>query len=154
KALVDVRQYPRSRRFPHFNDESLAAELPKACIEYLPFKSLCGRRRAAADSMNTRLRNETFCGHADFMPTDEVAPSLRTLTQEASRRTVAIMCAEAVPWRCHRSLISDGLVVRGWTVLDIIGLEPPKPHTLTPFARTDGHRITYPAGSESLFESA
>src|SRR3954454_2113080 len=120
EAVADVRLIPKSRRYPHFNTESLAIELPKAGIAYLPFKSLGGRRRAAKDSVNTGWRNESFRGYADFMQTEAFRDALAALIEAAKVHPTTTMCAEAVPWRCHRSLISDALLVRGWRVLDLI----------------------------------
>jgi uncharacterized protein (DUF488 family) len=148
RAIADVRQIPKSRRYPHFADTTLAVELPKHDLLYLPFKSLGGRRRANKDSVNMGWRNESFRGYADFMQTDAFAEALEQLMQEASKQPTAIMCAEAVPWRCHRSLISDALLVRGWRVLEIIGPEPAKLHKLTDFARVEGTNITYPASDD------
>jgi uncharacterized protein (DUF488 family) len=152
QALADVRQYPRSRRLPHFNDESLSAALLREGIDYLPFKSLGGRRKANPDSINTGWRNENFRGYADFMQTGEFTQALKELMDVAVRRTTAVMCAEAMPWRCHRSLIADALVIRGWEVLDIMDANEARPHRLPSFARVDGMRLTYPAEAGMLFE--
>jgi uncharacterized protein (DUF488 family) len=148
-AIADVRLIPRSRRYPHFNDEYLAEHLPKAGIQYFAFKSLGGRRRPAKDSPNMGWRNESFRGYADFMQTPAFERVLEELIEQARRILVATMCAEAVPWRCHRSLISDALVVRGWKVLDIMGSEKVSAHQLTSFARVEGTKIVYPAVEES-----
>ena len=144
EELADVRLIPRSRRHPHFNDDALAVSLPDAGIDYVPFKSLGGRRRAAKDSINTGWRNASFRGYADFMQTDAFAAALDELMELARARPTAMMCAEAVPWRCHRSLIADALLVRGWNVLDIYDERKAAPHKLTPFARVEGTRVTYP----------
>jgi len=144
RAVADVRLIPRSRRYPHFNADVLAAALPSVEIEYASFKSLGGRRRPLKDSVNTAWRNESFRGYADFMQTEVFAEALKHLMDLARDKPTAIMCAEAVPWRCHRSLISDALLVRGWVVLDILGNNRASPHALTPFARVDGLNITYP----------
>jgi len=154
KAIADVRQYPRSRRFPHFNAESLAVVLPESDIAYVPMKSLGGRRRASKDSINTGWKNEAFRGYADFMQTEEFAHALDDLMVAAIEKPTAIMCAEAVPWRCHRSLIADALLVRNWRVLDILSPASIKPHELTKFARVKGTEITYPPADSGLFESA
>jgi uncharacterized protein (DUF488 family) len=145
-TLADVRRFPRSRKYPHFNDEQLAAALPRVGLRYLPMKALGGRRRASADTVNTGWRSEGFRGYADYMQTPEFAAAIDGLIAVASQGPTAIMCAEAVPWRCHRSLISDAMVVRGWRVLDIMSDASAPPHELTRFARVDGTRITYPAG--------
>lgn len=145
RAIADVRLIPKSRRYPHFNASELAQWLPAAGIDYLPFPSLGGRRRPAADSPNTGWRNESFRGYADFLTSDQFLDALDNLMAAARRKPTAIMCAEAVPWRCHRSLIADALVVRGWDVLDITSATRASPHKLTPFAKVDGLAITYPA---------
>ena len=119
--------------------------LPAAGIQYLPFKSLGGRRRPAKDSPNTGWRNDNFRGYADFMQTPAFERGLGELMEQARRMPTATMCAEAVPWRCHRSLISDALLVRRWRVLDIIGGRKAAPHQLTSFARVEGMKIVYPA---------
>jgi len=144
RAIADVRQIPKSRRYPHFADTNLSIELPRHDLAYLPFKSLGGRRRTRKDSPNTGWRNESFRGYADYMQTPAFAAALEELIHAAAKQPTAIMCAEAVPWRCHRSLISDALLVRGWRVLDIISLAEPKPHKLTDFAKVAGTTITYP----------
>ncbi|HEX4793810.1 MAG TPA: DUF488 domain-containing protein [Humisphaera sp.] len=152
-AIADVRLIPRSRRYPHFNDEFLAANLPTAGIAYFPFKSLGGRRRPAKDSPNTGWRNESFRGYADFLQTPPFERALGELIELARGVPTATMCAEAVRWRCHRSLISDALVVRGWRVLDIMGRGKVTPHHLTSFARVEGTKIVYPdvEDSDGLF---
>src|SRR5262245_432902 len=150
-TIADVRQYPRSRRFPHFNDDALAQSLPAAGIDYVSFRSLGGRRRPAPDSPNRGWRNEAFRGYADFMQTRAFQAALEELINVAQDRRTAIMCAEAVPWRCHRSLIADALAVRGWRVLDIVNAGTPKEHALPDFARVTGHSIVYPAPDEDLF---
>lgn len=155
EVLADVRLIPRSRRYPHFNDEALAASLPDAGIAYVPFKSLGGRRRPAKDSNNTGWRNASFRGYADFMQTDAFGRALDELMQLARTRRTAIMCAEAVPWRCHRSLIADALLAHGWDVIDIYDERKASAHKLTPFARVEGTRVTYPGeadGGGGLFD--
>jgi uncharacterized protein (DUF488 family) len=148
ETLADVRLIPRSRKWPHFNDESLGRELPKAGIEYVPMRSLGGRRRPAKDSVNSGWHNESFRGYADYMQSAAFESALRQLIETAAAHPTAIMCAEAVPWRCHRSLISDAMLVRGWEVLDIMGPEKATPHKLTTFANVSGETITYPAPVE------
>ena len=147
QAIADVRLIPKSRRYPHFNAEQLATWLPEAGIAYLPFKQLGGRRRPAKDSINVGWRNESFRGYADFMQTEAFARAVDVLTDAASQRPLATMCAEAVPWRCHRSLISDALLVRGWRVMDITSVTKASLHKLTPFAKVDGLHIIYPSSS-------
>jgi uncharacterized protein (DUF488 family) len=143
-AIADVRSFPGSRKFPQFNAETMRIALPEAGIEYLPFRNLGGRRKAAEDSVNSGWRNAMFRGYADFMQTPQFADALRELEEAAEQRPTAIMCAEAVPWRCHRSLISDALLVRGWDVMDIFDERQAKPHALTPFAVVRGKQIVYP----------
>lgn len=157
QAIADVRLIPKSRRYPHFADSLLAEQLPKSDIRYLPFKSLGGRRRPSKDSVNVGWRNESFRGYADFMQTPAFVEALEMLMAEARQSVLATMCAEAVPWRCHRSLISDALLVRGWNVLDILSMTKATPHKLTPFARVEGVKITYPAildETQGLFDNS
>lgn len=142
--LVDVRSIPRSRHVPHFNADVLAVELPARGIAYEPFADLGGRRRTHKDSPNLGWRSAAFRGYADYMQTAAFEQALDRLISLAARRTAAIMCAEAVPWRCHRSLIADALSIRGWTVRDIMSPAKAVPHTVTPFARVQGRAITYP----------
>jgi uncharacterized protein (DUF488 family) len=144
QQIADVRRFPGSRRLPQFNDAHLARHLPEAGIAYLPFPDLGGRRRPSDDSPNTGWRNDGFRGYADYMQTSTFADALSALAAQAAQTPTAVMCAEAVPWRCHRSLIADGMLVRGWQVLDIMSPTSAKPHKLTPFARVDGVRLTYP----------
>lgn len=151
EQVVDVRTVPRSRRNPQFNRETLPAALAAYGIGYTHLPSLGGLRHPHADSPNTAWRNLSFRGYADYMATPEFAAGLDALLAltQASRQHVAIMCAEAVPWRCHRSLIADALLVRGVPVEDILGATRRQPHRLTPFARVEGMRITYPALSDA-----
>jgi uncharacterized protein (DUF488 family) len=146
-TLVDVRTIPRSRRNPQFARESLAASLPEASIRYLHMPGLGGLRRPRPDSTNTGWRNAGFRGYADYMETAEFARNLATLIGEAARGPVAFMCAEAVPWRCHRSLIADALTVQGLAVEHILSASATEPHRLTPFARVQGTRVAYPGGA-------
>jgi uncharacterized protein (DUF488 family) len=143
-ALVDVRTVPRSRRVPQFNAETLAGDLAGSGIEYVLLPALGGLRKPAPDSDNMAWRNASFRGYADYMQTPAFQGGLGQLARIASARPTAIMCAEAVPWRCHRSLIGDALIVRGWRVLDLMSERSAKPHKLTDFAKVDGTRITYP----------
>ena len=153
EAVADVRRFPGSRRLPWFNADSLSVILPPVSIAYWPFPGLGGRRKATQDSANLGWRNESFRGYADYMQTPLFAEALNDLVSRAASKASALMCAEAVPWRCHRSLIADALLVRGWTVLDIYDQHTVKPHTLTPFARVDGLRISYPAAPEQAAPS-
>jgi uncharacterized protein (DUF488 family) len=149
RAIADVRLIPKSRRHPHFNADALTESLPRSGIAYHSFQSLGGRRRPRKDSPNTAWRNESFRGYADYMQTPAFEESLTQLVELARRTPTTTMCAEAVPWRCHRSLISDALLVRGWNVLDILSATKAAPHKMTPFARLDGLTITYPPQAES-----
>ena len=143
-GVADVRRFAGSRRLPHFNAENLAVELPRRGLAYLPCPMLGGRRKPAPDSINLGWRNESFRAYADYMQTPAFADALQRLIDEAHKTPLAMMCAEAVPWRCHRSLIADALVVRGWMVLDIMSATKATPHKLTPFARVSDTLITYP----------
>lgn len=142
--LVDVRTMPRSRRNPQFNIETLAEDLHAQGLGYEHLAALGGLRKTRADSPNTGWRNASFRGYADYMQTEAFADGLQSLLERAARERIAIMCAEAVPWRCHRSLIADALVVRGVAVEHILSGERRMPHTLTRFAVVDGERIVYP----------
>jgi uncharacterized protein (DUF488 family) len=142
--LVDVRTIPRSARNPQFNRETLPEPLAAAGIAYVHMKELGGLRRPRKDSINTAWRNTGFRGYADYMQTPEFERALGRLLERAADTRLAIMCAEAPPWRCHRSLISDALVVRGVRVEHILGPGPASPHALTRFARVEGTRVTYP----------
>jgi uncharacterized protein (DUF488 family) len=149
--VADVRRFPGSNRHPHFNRDALEAELGRLGISYQHFGDLGGRRsRLSPDSPNTGWRVEAFNAFADYMATPEFETALGDLIARAGRERTAIMCSEALPWRCHRRLIADALIVRGWTVLDIIGPGKVEPHALTEFARVTDDRLSYPA--EPLFE--
>jgi uncharacterized protein (DUF488 family) len=148
EAVADVRRFPASRRLPWFNDKSLAQSLPERGLQYWPFPALGGRRRPRADSPNSGWRNESFRGYADYMETEAFAEALESLMTQARDTSAALMCAEAVPWRCHRSLIADALLVRGWHVIDIFDAAKASPHKLTPFAHVRGLEITYPPASD------
>ena len=144
ELLVDVRTVPRSRHVPHFNADALASALRVRGISYLHLKNLGGLRKPTHDSPNTGWRNLSFRGFADYMQTEEFTKGLHELLHLASEERVVLMCAEAVPWRCHRSLISDVLLVRGIEVQHIISEKSFRLHELAPFAVVDGDRITYP----------
>jgi uncharacterized protein (DUF488 family) len=142
--VADVRSVPRSRHAPQFAIDTLPASLAEHGIGYAHFKGLGGWRHARADSLNTGWRNASFRGYADYMQTPAFEAALGELIAAAAERPTALMCAEAVPWRCHRSLIADALVVRGIEVCDILGPGSVRPHELTKFAHVEGERITYP----------
>jgi uncharacterized protein (DUF488 family) len=144
RCVVDVRSIPRSRHNPQFNREALARRLRSAGIGYVHLKKLGGLRHAKADSANRGWHNSSFRGFADYMQTEEFLTGLARLEKLAAGKPTAIMCAEAVPWRCHRSLIADALLVRDFPVEDIMSVARAQEHELTPFARVRGLRITYP----------
>jgi uncharacterized protein (DUF488 family) len=147
--VVDVRTVPRSFHNPQFNKASLARSLKKAGLSYVHMPGLGGLRHAKRDSVNMGWRNGSFRGYADYMQTPEFEESLNELIKLATQARIALMCAEAVPWRCHRSLIADALLVRGIRTDDIMTATRSRTHTLTPFAKVRGSILTYPAeGSE------
>ena len=145
EVLADVRTVPRSRRNPQFNGDALAVSLPADGIAYVAMPALGGWRRPLPDSRNTGWRLASFRGYADYMQTDAFRAALAGLMARAAGAGLAFMCAEAVPWRCHRSLIADALVARGCDVRDIISATKADAHRMTPFARVDGDRVAYPA---------
>jgi uncharacterized protein (DUF488 family) len=142
--VADVRTVPRSRHNPQFDISVMPDWLSDAGIAYEHMPGLGGFRHTTPDSLNLGWHNDAFRGYADYMQTPEFAVAIEHLVLEARQSVVAIMCAEAVPWRCHRSLIGDALVVRGITVNDIIGPGSARPHRLTAFAEVNGERLTYP----------
>jgi uncharacterized protein (DUF488 family) len=142
--LADVRTAPGSRRLPHFGKAVLERELPARGIAYVHLPDLGGLRKPRAGSVNAGWRNLSFRGYADYMQTEEFRAALDALVRSAADQRTALMCAEAVPWRCHRSLISDALVVKGFEVLHITGPGRPQPHSLTSFAQVEDGRLTYP----------
>ena len=147
--VLDVRTVPRSQHNPQFGIEVLPASLQEAGIRYTHLPGLGGLRRTRPDSPNGGWRNASFRGYADYMQTSEFAKNVEQVMCLAGRERCALMCAEAVPWRCHRSLIADALTVRGVRVEDIVGPKARKLHKLTPWAHADGLRITYPPGPVS-----
>lgn len=144
QRVIDVRTVPRSRRNPQYDQANLPASLETAGIGYEQAPALGGFRRTSDESPNTGWRNLSFRGYADYMQTPEFEQALDQLMVTAHRERVALMCAEAVPWRCHRSLIADALVVRGIPVEEIISGPRRREHKLTRFAHVQGNRITYP----------
>jgi len=147
--LVDVRTVPRSRHNPQFNRDTLPAALEAAGIGYAHVAGLGGFRHTHPGSLNMGWRNVSFRGFADYMQTPEFAHNLAGLIEQATHERIALMCAEAVPWRCHRSLIADALVVHGIRAEEIINATRLQVHTLTPFASVDGIAITYPPQAPS-----
>ncbi len=144
-CVVDVRTVPRSRDNPQFNRETLPVSLKTAGIGYVHMAELGGLRHTTRDSLNIGWRNASFRGYADYMQTPEFQRAIDQLIQLANQDRIAVMCAEAVPWRCHRSLIEDALLVRGIRSEDIMSATRRQVHALTTFARVEGTQITYPA---------
>lgn len=144
QQLIDIRTIPKSRHNPQFAQEALEASLKNAGIYYIYLKALGGLRSSIKNSLNTAWRNKSFRNYADYMQTDEFARGIESLLEFSHQKTSVIMCAEAVPWRCHRSLVGDALTVRNVKVLDIISKTSVIEHQLTSFAVVDGTTITYP----------
>ena len=152
EAVADVRRYPGSRRLPHFSREALCESLRGSDLEYVHIPNLGGRRRARPDSPNTAWRSEQFRGYADYMMTEEFEAAFGELVDLAGRRRTAMMCAEALWWRCHRGLVADALKARGADVLHIVGAAKVEPHPYTSAARIVGGRLTYlPTDQADLF---
>ncbi|MBS0315099.1 MAG: DUF488 domain-containing protein [Proteobacteria bacterium] len=145
RQLADIRSVRRSRHNPQFAADALAASLAAAGIHYLAAPALGGFRRTHAGSINDGWHNASFRGYADYMQTDAFATAIDALIASSRQMRTAIMCAEAVPWRCHRSLVADALNVRGIAVFDIVSEHSCRAHSLTAFARVDGTTLTYPA---------
>lgn len=144
ERLIDVRSIPRSRHNPQFNRVTLSKALHNRRLGYRYMKSLGGLRHARRDSRNTGWRNASFRGYADYMQTKSFTEGLEKLILLAKQKPTAIMCAEAVPWRCHRSMIADALVIRGLLVEHILNTGPTKAHSVTKFAQVVGTQVTYP----------
>ncbi|MFO0578842.1 MAG: DUF488 domain-containing protein [Polyangia bacterium] len=147
--LVDIRTLPGSRSYPHFDKDRLCESLADAGIAYLHVPELGGRRRPRPDSVNTGWRHPAFRGYADYMQTDVFRAAVERLAELARERPAAIMCSEAVPWRCHRSLVADAMQVRGFEVIDLISRTSVRPHKLTGWARVHGLNVEYPAQEEA-----
>ena len=147
KRLIDIRTIPRSRHNPQFNGDTLAAFLRRKGINYRHMKALGGLRHAQPDSLNMGWRNSSFRGFADYMQTDQFAEAVDKLIELAAEKPAAIMCAEAVPWRCHRSLVADALAVRGVAAFHIFSATNARRHSLTPMAKVKGVTVTYPASA-------
>lgn len=146
QLLVDVRSFPGSRRYPWFGQEALCTALAGDGIDYIHLPALGGFRKPLPHSPNTGWRNASFRGYADYMQTEQFRHAVDVLIGLTAAQRTAYMCSEAVPWRCHRSLLSDALLARGVDVVDIIDAGQCRPHTLHTFAVVDGQCITYPAG--------
>ncbi len=148
ECLVDIRHYPGSRYCPQFGKARLRANLERNGIEYVHLLSLGGRRRVDNESeINVGWRSAQFRGYADYMQTKDFRDGLKELIKIAKEKVTVIMCSEAVPWRCHRSMVGDALLVYGFEVLDIMNVKSARPHNLTSFARVTGKKLTYPATS-------
>ena len=145
ELLADIRTVPGSRHNPQYGQAALKKTLEEHCISYRWLEGLGGLRKAKKDSVNAAWRNASFRGYADYMQTPEFAAALEELMTLANEKHTAIMCAEAVPWRCHRSLVADALLARGAEVFNIMSEASAPPHKLTPFARVEGGAVTYPA---------
>lgn len=143
--ILDVRSVPRSRKNPQFDKATLPESLRAAGIKYTHLPGLGGLRHARRDSINGAWRNASFRGYADYMQTPEFDTNVQRVMELAEAERCALMCAEAVPWRCHRSLIADALTLRGARVEDILASPERKLHIMTPWARTDGLKIFYPS---------
>jgi len=144
QRLIDVRKIPQSRHNPQFGRDQLSSSLEQVGIHYTHMPGLGGLRRPRKDSTNTGWRNASFRGYADYMQTPEFEDSLARCIELATDQRVALMCAEAVPWRCHRSLIADALLARDIDVREITSTTDARPHALTPWARVEGTQVTYP----------
>jgi uncharacterized protein (DUF488 family) len=148
-AVADVRRFPGSRKYPHFSREQLSDSLASASVEYLHVPELGGRRRPRPDSQNNAWRSESFRGYADHMETEEFRAGVERLLELAGRKKAAVMCSEAVWWRCHRALIADFLKVRGVEVEHILSMEKSAAHPYTSAARVVRGRLTYAGDGES-----
>ena len=150
--VADVRRFPGSRRHPHFNREPLSATLQNIGIGYTHFPILGGRRSARSETTkNSPWRVAAFAAYADYMLTDDFKAAFKELQTLGAHSRTAIMCAEALPWRCHRRLIADQFVAQEWQVLDIIGPNNTKPHELPSFATIADGQVTYPGERRPLF---
>jgi len=144
RKLIDVRTIPKSRFNPQYNQEDLAKSLAKEKIDYEHMPGLGGLRHAQKDSINKGWRNASFRGYADYLQTESFENALQELIKRARKKTIAIMCAEAVPWRCHRSLIADALLFHGLDVRDIMGAQKESVHKMNPMAKTGRGKVYYP----------
>jgi uncharacterized protein (DUF488 family) len=149
QVVADIRNFPGSRRYPHFNKENLEQSLQQAGINYIHFKELGGRRKPLPDSKNTNWRNEAFRGYADYMQTEDFNNAMKSLEDLAMKSRTAYMCSEAVWWRCHRALVSDYLKVKCWTVMHIMAVGKADEHPYTSAARVQDGQLQY--GESSLF---
>jgi uncharacterized protein (DUF488 family) len=152
RGLADVRLIPASRRHPHFAREALSGACSVRGIRYDWMRDLGGRRRPSRDSPHTAWQVDAFRGYADYAETEPFASALAALEAEAKARPTAVMCAEAKWWQCHRRLISDHLLVRGWRVLHLMGSGEPRPHALSEIARIEKSRIVYDVGTNGALD--
>ena len=143
ESVLDVRRFPVSRKWPHFDAAALAASLPAARIRYVGMPDLGGRRKPRADSPHVGWRSDAFRGYADYMDTEQFIGELARAMSHALASRSALMCAEAVPWRCHRSVLADAFLARGWEVFEILSERAARPHVLPGFARREGDRVIY-----------
>jgi len=143
---IDIRRYPASRKWPHFNADALAKSLPAAGIVYVAMPELGGRRQSSKNSRHTAWKSDTFRAYADFLETPEARSALLRLEEAAGALPSAFFCAEAVPWRCHRSLVADALAAKGWTVTDLLAVGDSRPHALPSFARVEDGQVVYDGG--------
>jgi|SRR5580700_11067780 uncharacterized protein (DUF488 family) len=143
KLLADIRSYPGSKRYPHFNKEILPGLLKGAGIDYIHLPQLGGRRKTSKDSINSGWRNDAFRGYADYMQTEEFKKGIKELERIASKQSTAYMCSEAVWWKCHRSLVSDYLKNEGWTVIHILSITKSEEHPFTSVARIINGKLNY-----------
>ena len=150
EQLIDIRTIPKSRHNPQFNNDALEASLRASHINYVHMKDLGGLRHPHPDSVNLGWRNKSFRGYADYMRTPEFEAALNRAIELAKTRPTALMCAEAVPWRCHRSLVADALLARGVYVPEIVSSAQPREHKFTPFASVSGIKVTYPGDQLTL----
>jgi len=144
EIVIDVRKIAKSRHNPQFNEDNLRSSLAKQNIEYLHMEGLAGLRHTTRLSVNSAWKNLSFRGYADHMQTLEFKMSIERLIEIAKEKQIVVMCAEAVPWRCHRSLIGDVLLIHDIQVIDIMTEKVSKPHKMTSFAKVEGNVITYP----------
>jgi len=151
-CLVDIRTVPKSRHTPQFNKEALAESLEKAGIKYVHMKGLGGWRRPVKESINTGWRNASFRGYADYMATEEFQKNIENLLRLTENERVVLLCAEAVPWKCHRNLVADALTAKGFVVEHILSEAKTLPHTFTPWAKIKDTLIFYPERSEEALD--
>jgi uncharacterized protein (DUF488 family) len=143
ELVADIRSFPGSRRYPHFNKEALEISLPKSNINYIHLKDLGGRRKVNPDSTNTAWHHPAFRGYADYMETDTFKNAIKELEVIAHKSRTAYMCSEAVWWRCHRSMVSDYLKLNGWTVIHIMGIDKSQEHPYTSPAKVVNGNLFY-----------